>query len=72
MKDNKIVSKVLCFICGMGAMFIIAYLVGKENLKAQPEPKKTEKVHGDSITVTCPKCGMFIERELNEANYTIQ
>jgi hypothetical protein len=72
MKDKKIASKVLCFICGMGAMFIIAYLVGKENLKAQPEPIKTEKVHGDSITVTCPRCGTEIQRELNEANYTIK
>lgn len=66
------INKALCFICGMGAMFIIAYLVGKENLKAQPEPTKTEKVHGDSITVTCPSCGTEIQRELNEANYTIQ
>lgn len=66
------INKVLCFVAGMGAMFIIAYLVGKENLKAQPEPVKTEKVHGDSIIVTCPRCGTEIQRELNEANYTIQ
>ena len=70
MEKNKSTEKNIAAFCAtmiIGAIIMVCLLnvfgaYDTNELSTQPEPKKTEKVHGDSITVTCPKCGMFIER----------
>ena len=78
MEKNRTLEKNIAAFCAamvIGGVLVVCFLnvFGRiyEPTK-QPEPIKTEKVHGDSITVTCPSCGMCIERELNENNYTNQ
>lgn len=68
------INKVLCFVAGMGAMFIIAYLVGKENLKqvsASEVPTIVEPIK-DSVITTCPHCGYKVSVECNESNTTFK
>lgn len=78
MEKNRTFEKnaaVFCTTMIIGTIIIVSLLNMFGALykpTKQPEPKKTELVHGDSITVICPSCGMCIERELNEKNYTNQ
>ena len=69
MEKNRTVERTVAVFCmamiiGAVVLTLLLNLFGKLYEPKQQEPIKKEKIQGDSITVTCPACGMCIEREL--------